>query len=124
MLMSLHRFAGVVARKYLFLTIYAYFIYVHFFINVAIATYFLWMVVHGANRAIVKACQGAVKDMGGQDQCEGLLKITKQVYVAVASLVLLVEMCASIAFSCLQGRFSRLLLRWSHPCDPLHAETT
>lgn len=89
------RFAGAIARKQLFVMIYAYFIYAHFLLNVGIAAYLLWMITHVASTDIVKGCEQGLKNMQSQDQCTGLLNIAKEVYFVVASLVLLIELCMS-----------------------------
>jgi len=87
------RFLGAIARKQLFVQIYAYFTYIHFFVNVVVAAYLLYVVTHFSDNALEHACQGTVQNPQGQEQCGGLLKFARGVYVAVAGIVLLIEMC-------------------------------
>ncbi len=87
---------GAIVRKQLFVRIYAYFIYVHFFINVAVAAYLLWLITHFTENTATKACQDTIKNTGAQQQCIGILQIARGVYFAVAALVLLIEMCPSL----------------------------
>jgi hypothetical protein len=102
---------GAVVRKQLFVQIYAYFIYVHFVLNLGVAIYLLYMIVHVSSTDQVKACQLAIQNTAAQAQCTGLLKVLGSfillshaqterlkvglgVYSAVAATVLLTEMCA------------------------------
>ncbi|KAJ7096247.1 hypothetical protein C8R44DRAFT_812529 [Mycena epipterygia] len=89
-------FVGAVVRKQLFVQIYAYFIYVHFIINLGVAIYLLYMIVHVSTTDQVKACQLAIQNTTAQAQCTGLLKIGLGVYGAVAAIVLLAEMYGAI----------------------------
>lgn len=65
----------------------------HFLINVGVAAYFLWMVLHTANEDIVKLCQEGIRNTQAEGQCTGLLNITKNVYLGVTLLILAVEAC-------------------------------
>ncbi|KAJ7188159.1 hypothetical protein C8R46DRAFT_1053845 [Mycena filopes] len=89
-------FVGAVVRKQLFVQIYAYFIYVHFILNLGVAIYLLYFLVHVASSDQVKACQLAVHNTAAQNQCTGLLKVGLGVYGAIASVVLLTEMYGAI----------------------------
>ncbi|KAJ7497368.1 hypothetical protein FB451DRAFT_229139 [Mycena latifolia] len=89
-------FVGAVVRKQLFVQIYAYFIYVHFVLNLGVAIYLLYMIVHVSSTDQVKACQLAIQNTTAQAQCTGLLKVGLGVYGAVASIVLLTEMYGAI----------------------------
>lgn len=93
---SILGFVGAIVRKQLFVRIYAYFIYVHFFINVAVAAYLLWLITHFTENTATKACQDTIKNTGAQQQCIGILQIARGVYFAVAVLVLLIEMYGAI----------------------------
>ncbi|KAJ7178498.1 hypothetical protein C8R43DRAFT_973533 [Mycena crocata] len=93
---SIIGFVGAVVRKQLFVQIYAYFIYVHFLLNLAVAGYLLYEIVHVSTTDQVKACQLAIQNTGAQEQCTGLLKVGLGVYGAVASIVLLTEMYGAI----------------------------
>lgn len=89
-------FVGAVVRKQLFVQIYAYSIYVHFVLNLGVAVYLLYMLVHVSTTDQVKACQLAIQNTAAQAQCTGLLKIGLGVYGAVAAIVLLSEMYGAI----------------------------
>jgi len=93
---SILGFVGAVVRKQLFVQIYAYFIYVHFIINLGVAIYLLYMIVHVSSTDQVKACQLAIQNTTAQAQCTGLLKVGLGVYSAVAAIVLLAEMYGAI----------------------------
>ncbi|KAK0226197.1 hypothetical protein IW262DRAFT_1294438 [Armillaria fumosa] len=93
---SILGFVGAIVRKQLFVRIYAYFIYVHFFINVAVAAYLLWLITHFTENAATKACEDTIKNTGTQQQCIGILQIARGVYFVVAALVLLIEMYGAI----------------------------
>ncbi|KAK0460996.1 uncharacterized protein EV420DRAFT_1529601 [Desarmillaria tabescens] len=93
---SILGFVGAIVRKQLFVRIYAYFIYVHFFINVGVAAYLLWLITHFSENAATKACQDTIKNTGTQEQCIGILQIASGVYFVIAALILLVEMYGAI----------------------------
>jgi len=89
-------FVGAVVRKQLFVMIYSYFLYVHFIANVVVAAYFLWVIDHASHADVVTACENGIKDPNAQDQCTGLLEFTKTIYIALASVVLLIELYGAI----------------------------
>ncbi|KAJ7647264.1 hypothetical protein FB45DRAFT_892900 [Roridomyces roridus] len=93
---SILGFVGAVVRKQVFVQIYAYFLYFHFLLNVGVAAYLLWFLVHASTSDQVKACQEAIKNTQAQSQCTGLFKIGLGVYGAVAGIVLLTEMYGAI----------------------------
>ena len=87
------RLVGALASKQSFTQIYAYTLYVHFILNVAVAAYLTYEVTRASNNLQTLACQTAIKDPGAQGQCTGLLNIARWVYLVVTATVLLVEMC-------------------------------
>ncbi|KAJ7680399.1 hypothetical protein DFH06DRAFT_1162931 [Mycena polygramma] len=89
-------FVGAVVRKQLFVQIYAYFIYIHFVLNLGVAIYLLYMIVHVSSTDQVKACQLAITNPSAQAQCTGLLKVGLGVFSAVASVVILSELYGAI----------------------------
>jgi len=93
---SILGFVGAVVRKQLFVQIYAYFIYFHFLLNLGVAAYLLWFLVHVSTTDQVKACQLAIQNTTAQQQCTGLLKIGLGVYGGVAGVVLLTELYGAI----------------------------
>ncbi|KAF5380443.1 hypothetical protein D9615_004473 [Tricholomella constricta] len=93
---SILGFVGTIVRKQLFVQIYTYFIYVHFLLNIGVAGYLLYMVTHFSKNATVKACQETIQNQQAKDQCTGLLKVTRGIYVVVAAIVLLVELYGAL----------------------------
>jgi len=89
-------FVGAAVRKQLFVQIYAYFIYVHFLLNIGVAGYLLYLVTHFSSSAAVTACQETIQNQQAKDQCTGLLKIARGVYFVVAAIVLLVELYVAL----------------------------
>lgn len=93
--LHLERFVGTIVRKQTFVQTYAYLLYIHFVLNIAVAGYLLYVISHFSENATVTACQQAIQNPDGEQQCTSLLKIAKGVYFVVAALVLLVELCKS-----------------------------
>jgi hypothetical protein len=92
LIVSIMGFAGTIAKKLVFVRIYAYFLYFHFVLNIAIAIYLMYQIVHAANTDVVAACERVTTE-GTKAQCSGLFKIAKQVYFAVAGGLLIAELC-------------------------------
>ncbi|KAJ7072260.1 hypothetical protein C8F01DRAFT_1103157 [Mycena amicta] len=93
---SMLGFVGAVVRKQLFVQIYAYIVYVHFVLNLGVAAFLLYMLVHVSTTDQNKACQLAIHNTDAQNQCTSLLKVGLGVYGAVAGTVLLAEMYGAI----------------------------
>ncbi|KIK67371.1 hypothetical protein GYMLUDRAFT_37478 [Collybiopsis luxurians FD-317 M1] len=89
-------FVGAIVRKQLFIQIYAYFIYVHFLVNLAVAGFFLYVISHFSSTAINKACLDTIKNSGAQSQCSTFLSDFRTVYIVVALLVLLIELYGAL----------------------------
>ena len=89
------RFIGACARKQLFVTIFATFLYIHFFLNLGVAAYLLFTISRAANTDIVKACEEGIRDQQTKEQCTNLIGFVKSVFWGVSIAVLLVEACAS-----------------------------
>ncbi|KAJ3808984.1 hypothetical protein F5876DRAFT_44847 [Lentinula aff. lateritia] len=89
-------FIGAIVRKQVFILIYTYFIYVHFVVNVAVAGFFLYVVLHFSSTAITKACDDTVKNAGAQAQCTGIFSDFKTIYIVVALLVLFIELYGAL----------------------------
>jgi hypothetical protein len=87
------RFTGAIARKQLFVMIYAFIICVHFVLNTAVAMFLLWKITQGSSSTIVKTCQDSIQSEDAKAQCTGLLKVAQNVYFVIAAIVLLIEMC-------------------------------
>jgi hypothetical protein len=85
-------FAGTLAQKLVFVRAYAYFLWAHLLVNLIAAIYVLSMIVHATNTDVVKGCQRLVS-AGSQSQCTGLLNIATGVFVGVAVVLLVIELC-------------------------------
>ncbi|KII92578.1 hypothetical protein PLICRDRAFT_37348 [Plicaturopsis crispa FD-325 SS-3] len=104
-LVSILGFAGAIARKQLFVHIYAIFLYFHLLVNVGVLGYVAWMINHAAHNDILAACQKGVKDAGAQDQCSDLIQIVQGVFAGVAGLSILIELYGAF----IATRYFRLL---------------
>jgi len=91
-----HRLVGAIVRKQLFVTLYAYFVYAHFILNVIVVVICLLMLAHDEKTDVVKLCQNAIQDPQAKAQCTGLLNITEDIFISVAAFVLFIELCKSI----------------------------
>jgi hypothetical protein len=98
-LASIIGFMGAVARKQLFVVIYAYFIYLHFLLHVGIAIWLIWLIAHTTNTDVVKGCQLGIANEEAKSQCSSLLHVTQGVFIGIALFVLLIEAyCALIVY--------------------------
>ena len=84
---------GGIVRKLTFVTAYAIGLYVHFFINLTVAAYLLYVILHATHADTVTLCQHALKNAQSQGQCETLFDTIRGVYAGLASFVLIVELC-------------------------------
>lgn len=117
-----YRFIGVVARKQLFVMIYAYFLCVHFAINIIVGIYFL-VTVRASNRhQLVEYCAEAFADTSVESSCSRLMNVSTYVFIAIVAALLLLEFCKYEHFSCCRVHrpflfyfilFLFLLPRWS-----------
>ncbi|KAJ4483348.1 hypothetical protein J3R30DRAFT_3447781 [Lentinula aciculospora] len=95
-IVSVVGFIGAIVRKQLFILIYTYFIYIHFVINLAVAGFFLYVVLHFSSSTITQACDDTIKNSGAQSQCTGILSDFKTIYIVVALLVLFIELYGAL----------------------------
>lgn len=93
---SILGFVGAVVRKQSFIQTYAYILYGHFLCNVAAAAYLLYSIISFQKNITELACESTVTDPGAQEQCRGLLRITTKLYIAIAAIVLFVELYGAI----------------------------
>lgn len=92
-------FIGGIVRKQLFVTIYCYFLYVHFLANLGVASFLMWKINHTTSIDISLACHQAIKDPDGSKQCAGLLNDTRGVLIGFIVFVLLIEFCTSLIWN-------------------------
>lgn len=88
---SVTGFSGSVVRKQSFIVPYAYFLYIHLVVNIAVAAYFLYEVTSLQSNAVLHACENTVRDAGAQEQCKDLFDTVVGVYVGVVGLLLAIE---------------------------------
>ena len=84
---------GSIVRKLTFVTAYTIGLYIHFFINLIVAAYLFYVILHATHADTVNLCQHALKNAQSQGQCESLFSTIRGVYAALASFVLIVELC-------------------------------
>jgi hypothetical protein len=80
-------------RKLSFVTAYAVGLYIHFLINLSVATYLLFVILHATNTDTVTLCQNVLKNQQAKDQCDSLFDSIRGLYAGLASFVLAVELC-------------------------------
>ncbi|KAG6372337.1 hypothetical protein JVT61DRAFT_7777 [Boletus reticuloceps] len=84
-------FIGVVARKQLFVTIYTYFLYVHFVLNLIVGIYFL-VTVRASNREqLVDYCAEVFVNTSTESSCSGLMRVSTYAFIAIVAALLLFE---------------------------------
>ena len=84
---------GAIVRKLKFVAAYTLGLYVHFVINLIVAAYLLYVILHATREDTVALCQNVLKNAQAKDQCDTLFGTIRAVYAAIASSVLLVELC-------------------------------
>jgi len=92
---------GGIVRKLTFVTAYTIGLYIHFFINLGVAAYLLSVILHATRADTVTLCQHALTNAQSQNQCDSLFDTIRGVYAALASFILIVELCESIRLTSL-----------------------
>ncbi|KAI0300984.1 hypothetical protein B0F90DRAFT_1574850, partial [Multifurca ochricompacta] len=87
---------GGIVRKQTFVTAYAIGLYIHFVINLSVAGYLLFAILHATRSDTVTLCQHALKNSQTQDQCETLFDTIRGVYAGLASIILIIELYGAI----------------------------
>ncbi|KAI9507447.1 hypothetical protein F5148DRAFT_981447 [Russula earlei] len=87
---------GAIVRKLTFMTAYAIGLYIHFLINLIVAGYLLFVILHTTQTDTAALCQHALKNAQAQNQCASLFGAIRGVYAALATLVLVVELYGAI----------------------------
>ncbi len=83
---------GAIVRKLTLATTYAVGLYIHFLINLSVASYLLFVILHSTDADTVTICQ-KVANQQTKDQCSSILGYIRGVYAGLASFVLAVELC-------------------------------
>jgi len=83
-------------RKLKFVAAYAIGLYVHFVINLIVAAYLLYVILHATREDTVSLCENALRNTQAKDQCDTLFRTIRGVYAAIASSILIVELYGAI----------------------------
>jgi len=84
---------GAIVRKLTFVTAYAIGLYIHFLINLIVAGYLLFVILHATRTDATALCQHALKNAQTQSQCESLFDTIRSLYAGLATFLLIVELC-------------------------------
>ncbi|KAI9455339.1 hypothetical protein BJY52DRAFT_1103344, partial [Lactarius psammicola] len=87
---------GAIVRKQTFVTAYAIGLYVHFLVNLGVAGYLLFVILHATRKDTAVLCQHAISNSQAQDQCSSLFDTIRGIYAALASVILIVELYGAI----------------------------
>ncbi|KAG1839017.1 hypothetical protein DFJ58DRAFT_813094 [Suillus subalutaceus] len=89
-------FIGAVARKQRFVAIYAYFVYIHLLLNVIVGIYFLVTIRQSNRQQLVDECYAVLTNNPSESNCQSLMNVSTYVFIAVVSLVLLLELYGAL----------------------------
>jgi hypothetical protein len=87
------RLIGAIVRKQTFVTTYAIGLYIHFLMNLGVAGYFLYFILHATHDDTVALCQHSLKNPQSQEQCTTLFQSIRNLYAGLVSIILVVELC-------------------------------
>jgi hypothetical protein len=74
-------------------TTYAVGLYVHFVINLIVATYLLVVILHATHTDTVPLCQNVLKNQQSKNECGTIFDSIRGLYAGTATFVLAVELC-------------------------------
>lgn len=80
-------------RKLTLATTYAVGLYIHFVINLIVATYLFFVILHATHTDTVALCQNVLKNQQSKDECDTIFDSIRGLFAGIASLVLVVELC-------------------------------
>ncbi|KAG1808288.1 uncharacterized protein BJ212DRAFT_1224760, partial [Suillus subaureus] len=89
-------FIGAVARKQRFVAVYAYFVYIHLLLNVIVGIYFLVTIRQSNRQQLVDECYTVFSNNPSESNCQSLMNVSTYVFIAVVSLVLLLELYGAL----------------------------
>jgi hypothetical protein len=95
-LISIVGLVGAIVRKLSFVTAYAVGLYIHFLINLSVASYLLFVILHSTNADTVTLCQNVLTNQQAKAQCDSLFDSIRGLYAGLASFILVVELYGSI----------------------------
>ena len=85
----------MIVRKQTFVTAYAVGLYVHFLLNLGVAGYLFSVILHATREDTNVLCQHAISNSQGQSQCSTVFNTIRGAYAALASAILIIELCES-----------------------------
>jgi hypothetical protein len=80
-------------RKLTLATTYAVGLYIHFLINLIIASYLLFVILHATQTDTVALCQNVLTNQQAKNQCDSIFASIRGLYAGTASFILAVELC-------------------------------
>lgn len=80
-------------RKLTLATTYAVGLYIHFLINLIVASYLLFVILHTTHTDTVTLCQNVLKNQQSKDECNSIFESIRGLYAGTASFILIVELC-------------------------------
>lgn len=87
---------GAIVRKQTFVTAYTIGLYVHFLLNLGVAGYLLFVILHATSKDTDVLCQHAINNPQTQGQCSTLFNTIRGIYAALASIILIIELYGAI----------------------------
>jgi hypothetical protein len=84
---------SAIVRKLTLATTYAAGLYIHFLINLIVAIYLLFVILHTTHTDTVTLCQNVLKNQQSKDQCNSIFDSIRRLYAGIASFILIVELC-------------------------------
>jgi hypothetical protein len=89
----LRSLVGGIVRKLTLATTYAVGLYIHFLINVIVASYLLFVILHTTHTDTVNLCQNVLQIQQSKNECNSIFDSIRGLYAGIASLILIVELC-------------------------------
>jgi hypothetical protein len=80
-------------RKLTLATTYAVGLYIHFLINLSVATYLLFVILHTTHTDTVALCQNVLVNQQSKEQCNSIFDSIRRLYAGIAFFILTVELC-------------------------------
>lgn len=99
--------------------LYAYFLYIHFFLNLIVGIYFLVIVRQSNRQELVDYCSDVFENTSVGSSCSRLMSVSTYVFIAIVAALLLLELCGSrlfcvFAFSDLEEDGTVIAARYVH----------
>ena len=114
-----NRFIGAIIRKESFVKSYSYFLYIHLIINVAVGSYFLWIITHTATLGEGSLCTEIFQNDGVQSTCNKLFSMGKDIFIGIIVCIWLIELCTWSCHNYLCSLANLIVLRRCSHCYSL-----